>query len=340
MDIVLLAVLILGLWGFGLRKDDGHLSREQTGAVNGFFVLLVFLRHTVDYIPAGDRDVIFRAVDSRLDQLIVVPFLFYSGYGIARSILSKGQGYVRRLPWQRLFRVWYHFALAVALYLILALCMGKEYGIERILLSFTGWDSIGNSNWYIFATLIMYLATWLSFTLFRRHRVMAAGALTVLAVGYILIMRQFKGIWWYDTALVYPAGIWYGLYQQKLEARLKKRPLLPWLALAAWGGIFLVCFKLQSGLIWREGMAVAFALTVLYGTMVIRVGNRALSFLGKYTFEIYILQRIPMIALGGHFENKYLYLAVSFGLTLVLAVLFNKLLTVLDRLIYGKGGKV
>ncbi|MBQ7345118.1 MAG: hypothetical protein IJW45_03530 [Oscillospiraceae bacterium] len=339
MDMVLLAVLILGLWGLGLRKDDGHLSRAQTGAVNGFFVLLVFLRHTVDYIPAGHWDGIFRAVDSRLDQLIVVPFLFYSGYGIARSILSKGQSYVRGLPWQRLFKVWYHFALAVALYVILALCMGKDYGGTRIALSFTGWDSIGNSNWYIFATLVMYLATWLSFTVFRRHRWLAAVGVTVMAMGYILIMKQTKGIWWYDTALVYPAGIWYGLYQQELEAPLKKRPLLPWLALAVWGGIFLLCFKLQSGLIWREGMAVAFALTVLYGTMVIRVGNPVLTFLGKYTFEIYILQRIPMIALRGHFENKYLYLAISFGLTLVLAVLFQKLLTVLDGLIYRKGGK-
>lgn len=339
MDLVLLAVAVLGLWGLRLRRDGSHLSKEQTGAVNGFFVLLVFLRHTVDYISAGPWDGIFRAVDSRLDQLIVVPFLFYSGYGIARSIRSKGQGYVSALPWQRLFKVWYHFALAVGLYALLGLCLGKDYGWKRTLLSFTGWESIGNSNWYIFATLVMYLATWLSFTLFHRQHGLAAGALTVLAVGYILLMKQTKGLWWYDTALVYPAGIWYGLYQERLEAPLKNRKAYPWLALAAWCGIFLLCFKLQSGLVWREGMAVAFALAVLYGTMVFKVGNPILTFLGKYTFEIYILQRIPMIALRGRFDNKYLYLAVSLVLTLVFAVIFQKLLAALDGLIYRKGGK-
>ena len=47
------AVLLAALWGLRIRRDEAHLSKEQTCAVNGFFVLLVFLRHTVDYIPLG-----------------------------------------------------------------------------------------------------------------------------------------------------------------------------------------------------------------------------------------------------------------------------------------------
>lgn len=339
MDFVLLGVLITGIWGMRLRKDDQHLSKEQTGAINGFFVLLVFLRHTVDYIPLGHWDGVFKTVNAQLDQLIVVPFLFYSGYGIMRSILRKGHSYVSGLPWNRLFKVWYHFAIAVGLYLILALCLQKDYGAARILLSFTGWDSIGNSNWYIFATLCMYLFTWLSFTVFRRNHTLAASALAILAVGYILLMRQTKGIWWYDTALVYPAGVFYGLFKEKIEQLLTKTAFFPWLALAVCAGLFGLCFKLQDGLLWREGMAVFFALTVLAATMLFRFGNPVLTFLGKYTFEIYILQRIPMILLRNIFANQYLYLAVSFAATLLLAVLFQRLLTRLDALIYRKGAK-
>ena len=339
MDIVLLAVLAVGIWGIGLRRDNGYLSKEQTGAINGFFVLLVFLRHTVDYITLGSWDGVFGAVNTGLDQLIVVPFLFYSGYGIMCSIRRKGQSYVSALPRHRLFTVWYHFALAVAMYLILALCMGKDYGVTRILLSFTGWDSIGNSNWYIFATLVMYLFTWLSFTVFRKDHRLAAAMLMVLAVGYILLMRRFKGIWWYDTALVYPAGVLYGLYREQIDRFLQKKAYMPWLALALCGAAFLLCFKLQSGLVWREGMAVTFALTVLCAAMVFKIGNPVLTFLGKYTFEIYILQRIPMILLHDLFNNQYVYLAVSFGLTLLLAVAFHNVLNRMDAWIYNKGGK-
>lgn len=339
MNLILLTVLLLGIWGIRPRRDDAHLSKEQTGAMNGFFVLLVFLRHTVDYITLGPWDGLFKTVNTQLDQLIVVPFLFYSGYGIMRSIRAKGQPYVAGIPWNRFFKVWYHFAVAVALYLILGLCLGKDYSPMRIALSFIGWDSIGNSNWYIFATLCMYLFTWLSFTLFRKNHTFAVALLAVLSVGYILILRQCKGIWWYDTALVYPAGALYGLYKEPIERFLRKKRFLPTLATVLCAAAFMLCFILQSSLIAREGMAVFFALTVLCTTMLFRFGNPVLTFLGKYTFEIYILQRIPMIILHDHFSNQYIYLAVAFCATLLLAVLFRKLLDCTDGWIYHRGGR-
>jgi hypothetical protein len=338
MNFIFLAVCLLGIWGIRPRRDDAHLSKEQTGAINGFFVLLVFLRHTVDYINLGPWDGLFKTVNTQLDQLIVVPFLFYSGYGIMRSIRAKGHSYVAGIPWNRFFKVWYHFAAAVALYLVLGLFMGKNYGFVRIALSFTGWDSIGNSNWYIFATLCMYLFTWLSFTLFRKNHTLAVTSLVVLSVGYILVLRQWKGIWWYDTALVYPAGALYGLYKEPIEGFLRKKRFLPLLATAFCGAVFVLCFVLQDSLIAREGMAVFFALTVLGGTMLFRLGNPVLTFLGKYTFEIYILQRIPMIILQKYFSNQYIYLAAAFCATLLLAVLFHKLLSCTDGWIYRKGG--
>ena len=337
MNIVLLAVLLLGLVGLRLRKDDDHLSPKQTGAINGFFVLMVFLRHTVDYISIGQGDQVFAQVNSHLDQLIVVPFLFYSGYGVYCSIQKKGQPYVAQLPKNRLLKVWLHFALAVLMFHILSIYLHKDYSPQRIALSYTGWDSIGNSNWYIFATLVMYVATWLSFTVFRRNHHLALGMLTALAVGYILVMRQYKGLWWYDTALVYPAGVAYGLYGTKLDKKLPR--LLRPLVLLGLGGCFVFCYLLRRELIWRELMAPAFALTVVALTLIFQIGNPVLRFLGKYTFEIYILQRIPMILLRGKFSNQYVYLAIAFAATVLLAMAFHFLLNRLDQLLFSKGDK-
>lgn len=332
MDIILLAVLLTGLAGLRLRKSSNHLSPEQTGAINGFFVLLVFLRHTVDYVDLGAGDGFFRMFNQHLEQLLVAPFLFYSGYGVCCSIQKKGQRYVNQLPRNRFFKVWLHFALAVLLYHGLAIYLGKDYSAQRIILSYTGWESIGNSNWYIFATLFMYLATWLSFKLFQKSNFLAAAALTALAVGYIFVVRQFRGLWWYDTALVYPAGVLYALYGSKLEKRLGKK-LRP-AAFLVMVGCFVACYLLRQELIWRELMAVAFALTIVFGTIIFQVGNPVLKFLGKYTFEIYILQRLPMILLQGQFSNRYVYLGVSFAATVLLAVVFKALLDLLDKLIF------
>lgn len=338
MNFVLLAVLLVALWGLRPRRDAEHLCKDQTCAINGFFVLLVFLRHTVDYIPMGPWDGIFAQINKELDQLIVVPFLFYSGYGIMRSILAKGKAYVTGIPKNRIFKVWYHFAIAVALYWIVSLLLQKNYAPLRVALSFTGWDSIGNSNWYIFATLWMYAFTWLAFTLLPNKHGLAAGLTVALSVGYILVLQNHKGIWWYDTALVYPAGLLYGLYGEKLEKHLTG--ILPrLLALAICAGLFALSFHLQEILLLRQAMAVFFALLVLCITMLVKISNPVLLFLGKYTFEIYILQRIPMLLLRSVIPNNYLYLAAGFAASLLVAVGFHKLLQRLDRVIYRKGGK-
>lgn len=338
MDIVLLLVLVVGLAGLRPRKNGSPLSPEQTGAINGFFVLMVFLRHTVDYIDLGAGDQIFKLVNKRLDQLIVAPFLFYSGYGVCCSIQKKGKRYVNQLPKNRIFKVWLHFALAVVLYHGLALYLKKDYPASRIALSYTGWESIGNSNWYIFATLFMYVATWLSFSIFRKRHLLAAFALTAMALGYILLMpKAGKGLWWYDTALVYPAGVFYGLYGSRLEKSLRK--ILRPVAFVAMGGCFVACYLLRQELLWRELMAVTFALTIVFGTLMFKVGNPVLKFLGKYTFEIYILQRLPMILLKGRFSNQYVYLAVSFVATVLIAMAFKAMLDLLDRLLFRKGEK-
>lgn len=337
MNFVLLAVALVALWGIQFRRDDRHLAKEQTCAINGLFVLLVFLRHTVDYFPMGRWDGIFAHVNKELDQLIVVPFLFYSGYGIMRSIRGKGAAYVASIPKNRIFKVWYHFAIAVGLYWIVGLCLRKNYDGLRVALSFVGWDSIGNSNWYIFATLCMYAFTWLAFTLLPKKPGLAAAVTAALAVGYILVLENQKGVWWYDTALVYPAGMLYGLYSEKLEKYLAGTlPRL--LALALCIGGFWLSFHFQDILFFRETMAVFYALLVVAVTMLVKISNPVLLFLGKYTFEIYILQRIPMLLLKNLISNKYLYLAAGFASTLLVAVGFHKLLERLDRGIYRKRG--
>ena len=63
-----------------------------------------------------------------------------------------------------------HFDIAVALFLICDIILGKHYDLKTVLLAFTGWTSIGNSNWYIFAVIILYFIVLLSFTVFKKKQ--------------------------------------------------------------------------------------------------------------------------------------------------------------------------
>ena len=116
------------------------------------------LRHFKEYIACGPYDRIFWAIDGYLEQLIVTTFLFYSGYGILVSLKNR-KDYLHTFP-KRILGLWLRFAAVVCLFLLLNQFLGKEYSISTILLSFTAWQSIGNSNWYILAILTLYLLSY------------------------------------------------------------------------------------------------------------------------------------------------------------------------------------
>ena len=61
-------------------------------------------------------------------------------------------------------------------------------------------------------------------------------------------------------------------------------------------------------------------------TMKISLQNEILKFLGKHIFSIYIIQRIPMILLdhyGLSGRHKYVFLIVSFAITIAMALIFD-----------------
>ncbi len=73
-----------------------------------------------------------------------------------------------------------------------------------------------------------------------------------------------------------------------------------------------------------ELTAIFFVLFIVALTTVFVVSNAVLSWLGKFVFEIYILQRIPMILLKDRIPGTALYFAICFAITLVLSVIFKK----------------
>ena len=88
-----------------------------------------------------------------------------------------------------------------------------------------------------------------------------------------------------------------------------------------------LCTLKCHGVIWLavvELRGLFFVLLVVLATSRIKIGNPVLNWLGKHTFEIYILQRLPMIALSGIGMNQYVYFLICSVLTGLLAFLYQK----------------
>lgn len=91
------------------QKD--YMEKSVTKNIKGIFVLLILFSHYTQYVTLrGAYDDAYLVLREHLNQMVVVMFLFYSGFGIMRSIQSKGINYIRnRLP-ERFLKVWMQFA--------------------------------------------------------------------------------------------------------------------------------------------------------------------------------------------------------------------------------------
>ena len=116
--------IVLGLFLVGIRPcfrrvNENYISKDAIQPVKGLFILLVFLSHFSGYINRDMAvDGVYVMVRRWLGQMIVVPFLFYSGFGVSESIRKKGQAYLRMFPVRRIFNVAFQFAVAVAIYIL------------------------------------------------------------------------------------------------------------------------------------------------------------------------------------------------------------------------------
>lgn len=339
---LLLCIVFLDLKTAGKdRFYSDFMSRERTSAVNGLFTLLVFFSHAGSYLPMdAPVDAPYTAFRGFLGQLVVVPFLFYSGYGILESIRQKGLPYVKAIPFRRFFRVFYHMAVAVCLYIIVNLILGNEMTVSNTLLAFTGWTSIGNSNWYVFAILSLYAIAFVSFLAARGNLYLGAAfttALTLLCVFWQ--MRLGRDSWTYDTMLMFPAGMVFSLARPYFQKLLGKNDAIYMLFFAGLLAVFLLANERRgSNLGWYTLWCGFFMLLVLALTMKFSLNNSILQWLGSHVFSIYILQRIPfqLLCRLGYRERPYLCIVLSFCFTAVLAVLFDAAVSRLDRLLYSR----
>ena len=316
-----------------------YCSVDKTNAIKGIFIILVLFSHLFRYYLLTDSifDRSFEKIIYAIGQSVVAPFLFYSGYGILFSIRKKGQPYVDSLLKKRFPAVLLHFDIAVLLFVLVNLLLQNSMTVPQILLALTGWGSVGNSNWYIFDVLCLYLVTYIAFSIFRSNRLYGILCSLALSAGMILLLRQFKDSWWYDTLPCYCFGMLWCHCCEPVEKWLFGKRYRYYLTLAVSAAATILFIVFCKGVFPTMIRHLLFMATIVLLTMKISVCNKVLCFFGRHLFSIYILQRIPMMVLD-HLgvRNPYLLTVLTLGATVALAVPFDLLLGKLDDVLFRK----
>lgn len=325
----LLAFVIL-FYGAKYQKQgyySDNLGMDQSNAIKGLFILMVFISHSMLEVRdagfgfVGEIDALGFRIRSEFGQLIVVMFLFYSGYGVMESYANKGRDYLKTFPKKRLLTTLLNFDIAVLLFAVLDLALGIEIGLKQFGLSLLGWREIGNSNWYIFVILFCYAVAYMGFRVFPNNKVKSAWMISIAVFMGMLALPVKKQSWWYDTMLCFPTGVWFSIYKDKFTDFFKRRYLV--VLLVALAAFLVLHFVKLPGLrgITHNVKSISFAVVVVLLTMKIKTGNVVLQWLGINLFPIFIYQRIPMIAIsklaGDGFvsNNPYVFMIVCFAVT-------------------------
>ena len=336
MDILWYSLLlILLLWhSRPCRVNPDCLDRETTNAIKGFFIGTVFFRHFVSYM---DKPGVWHPVDSWFAQLIVVMFLFYSGYGMMVQFENRGNAYIRTIPAKRILPTLVNFDIAVLLFGILGLLMGRAYTLKQFALSLVAWETVGNSNWYIFVILLCYTATLFCFSVFlRRRNVMSWQRLLLLGLVflvYVFFVRRLKPHNWHDTIFAFWGGVAYGLFRVRFEHVLDRYWSIC-LVVGVIGTFALPLLPSAGRWLWAvlNARALCFALSILVASRRFHIESKPLSWCGRNLFPLYIYQRIPMLlckhfhpaAFAGGCDEKWLpfFFFVSLAVTLGIAWIF------------------
>lgn len=343
MVILFVLLFLITLWKMDIRSyQSGYIAVSSTNAIKGVFAVIILYSHMRGYIVLSDSfmDSLYVKILNYIGQLMVAMFLFYSGYGIMQSYKSK-IGYEKLFFKRRILKTLIHFDFAVGAFLLVSLILDTSYDVSTYITCWVGWTSIGNSNWFIFDILALYLVCFIVMKLgphlFRNHNnmgVICAGVTLATVCLWFFLHYMKDGNWWVDTIFTFPLGMWYSYGKNRLEKKMK----LP----RVYYSTFILLFVLF--IVWHYVKGVdkigicscMFCILIILLTMKVKFDNEILQWLGTHAFSIYILQRLPMIIFDhmGFSNNLVLFISLTIPSVLLLSFLYNKMLEQIDKVMF------
>ncbi len=345
--IVLIAIICSGLTIKGKNEFyEDYCSPKNTATANAVFSILIFLRHAIAYLEIGNGalDTSYTTIDRFLSQTVVVTYLFYSGYGIMESIKKKGHSYIKRMPVDRFFKLWYHFAIIMVLFIIVSFISNRTYSLEHYLLSFTGYTSIGNSNWYMFVTFALYIIVFIAFMIFRKSKILSVALVFILTFAFVIFEINVLDlpVRFYDTIFCFPLGMLFSMLKPYIDKIVMKNDII-WLVAIL--GTFVVCMygsqNRSENVLYRILFMCTAPVVITLLMMKLQVRSSVLDWFGNHIFSFFMLQRIPMLHLQ-HFNldnEPYLFMGISFFATVLISTMFDECIGKLDKIIFKKKTK-
>lgn len=334
-------------------NEVDYMHIDRTRFINGVFIVLVLISHIyISLNGAGNQlcssDIFFeKHIVRKIGQLMVVPFFFFSGYGIMYSFDRK-PNYSTSIA-KRFICLLLNFNIAIILYIGLNICMDKSFisnfNLGAYFKTVIAWENCGNQNWFIFAIFSLYSFCVISFNLFKNKRHLIKPAIVLFTLVYIYILGHHKSYVWIDTVLCFPAGMYLYCHRQKLDNILQNIKFPKWILGISFilfsqaARYFALQFRADNQLDFLPALgtnivSIIFACGVLLLFSCVKWQKKPTFLIwmgGEGLFPIYIIHMLPIILLNNYklntiSPNTYIFLiiAITLFLSLLMSKVFNK----------------
>ena len=209
---------------------------------------------------------------------------------------------------------------------MLGICKKEYFNIQTILLALIGMKSVGNSTWYIFAIICLWLFSYIALHQKQLNPILCLFILTLL---YIVLISQIKDLAFYNTVIAYFVGFLFAHFENQIYPVLER---FYFLFLAMSCILLLVGIPFHTYFIVDEIWVLSFCVFLVLFSMKLQLNNKILILLSQYSLEIYLIQRISMIILQDRIHINILYFVCAWVLTLGLAFLWKKMFQGITKL--------
>lgn len=356
ISLAVLGVILLAGVSRRTAAEGSFFDRVSTKEIQGFLAVFIIFHQTVILLCNFDIDVGKMIFFYPYGILAVAFFFFCSGFGLIRRWMTDND-YIKGFMKRRIFTVLVPFFICNYIYLTDALLSnimkGDHFGFGELICSFFGIFLLNSQMWFAVEIMILYVAFRIVFARvtkpFTGILIMTLIVLVMMTIGFFsghsdspIMSYWFKGEWWYNTILMFPAGMFYAYYEERINKIIRKAfvPVVI-IALALFAGADYIHRKLLDfNVYWREffgdsnhllykleGLGVETVLEILFLILIIAVmskikfGNPVLKYLGKISLEIIMINFLMIGSLYFVYERfgMVVYLIVVLISTLICA---------------------
>lgn len=311
-----------------------YFSKRNFDAIKGYLALGVLVHHISQFrgvFGISSLEYIFMLLGS----WCVGGFFMMSGYGLVRSYKTKGETYINGFFRKRFLPYYLEYCVVLAGYVVFWLLFNGNVSIKDIFISLTFGSTLIAFGWYLQMLYVLYIMFFISFK-FVKKDLLKIYVLAVELIIFIIVLRVIANP---HALSVIPflIGVLLGWFSDEVTGFMAKNKWM--MSIICMILLFIYAVIRLTGLMHVDDKnieAVTMLSTVYVDYVIVcyltmfnnvkwPISNAISDFLGRISYEMYIIQGIVLISLNRYVNNTVFFIAFSVVLTIIAAVIINKL---------------